>query len=159
MIRYACQADDEDHEVKIVHAAIEQHCRDCMNAINTRHLDVNTYPWTKVAPDFYMLNPTGDRRQAVSRADALHDLRLINEANPQHRIRIAEMTVNIRHKDGEKIAEAFMNAEVTGLPGLGEGVARKTVSKVEYRLIDGEWMAVSESTMDGMGAFIHPLGE
>ncbi|KXS95782.1 hypothetical protein AC578_6452 [Pseudocercospora eumusae] len=139
-----------------MHAAIEQHCRDCINAVNTRNLDANSYPWTRVSPNFHMLNPIGLRKQAVSRADALDDLRCINEANPSHHIRIAEVTVNTRQKDGEKIAEVFMNAEATGLPGLGDGVARKTVARFEYRLIDGQWMTVSESTMDGMGAFMDP---
>lgn len=132
-----------------IRAHIELFISAVIDAINTRHFDPETAPWTTVAPSFSMPAAIGFRDRASTRAEYVDGFRKLAEAYPKFQIEPLSMESYVLKEAG--YAEVYLTAQSCGGPTLPMGMKRKAVSRQEFRRVEGVWMHVSETSFLGIG--------
>lgn len=130
---------------------LQSHARNVLQAVNDRMFDTTQYPWTAAADNMKTINPTGGRPPASSKTEALNTMQQICEAFPEHQIRVLSLSTDFYTKQHARYASVFVNGEVSGAPGLAKGIWRPMVTVFTYQRIGGEWICISEESIDGVG--------
>ncbi|KAK4494635.1 hypothetical protein PRZ48_013991 [Zasmidium cellare] len=124
------QSDSTTVSLEEITKELEQIIRDVHNALNSRVLDRNTYPWTVFQDDF--------------KCEAAYTIK----RNPSLKYEIEEISSHVSRNAMR--ADLFMNHRTTGWP---MDLVRLSVGIASFRLIDDQWRIVSFKQAPGYAPF------
>ena len=115
-------------------------------ALNAHNFDAHQDPWTAVTASFRAkLSVLSEDELTIQ--GMLNHWRLIYEAHPGAYIEVVDRYTTV-DRSGES-AEAYETVKLVDAP---LGVVKQGVGVTEWRLVRGEWRAVSHKAIEGMNA-------
>lgn len=145
---------DEIFSNEFLAAQLEAHVAATCIAVNTRDFTRSSPGWIYMAPKKYRAKfswigpylPYGLEGQPLSFEESLEMQQDLVAKYPEFRLRIVDMTTQVKAWSTTGEADVYFNFEVEGIP---PGIVKRAMAVTTFKFLEGRWQAVECTSLDG----------